>query len=482
VVNEAENALIMLGREIYQRNGMVVRPVLNESLKTNDGGKTASWQLIEVTQPYLVEQLCCAAQFQHYNGRRKKFVPIDAPDKVAEAYLNRRGKWRLPRLVGVVNAPFIRADGSICETAGYDPDSYILFKPETQVFPRVPQNPTKVEATAALAKLRKLIETFPFVTDADRAVALAAMLTALDRRSMSAAPLIGFSAPTARTGKSLLVKLIGILATGRAVPVKSQGRNEEEFEKRLGANLLAGDVCISIDNCSRPLSGDMLCQALTEDEVDVRVLGRSRNIKTATIATIFATGNNLTIAGDLTARCLLCSLDAEVERPGLRKFSVDAEKEARRKRGELVVAALTILRAWHIARASVAVDPFGGFEDWSRRVREPLIWLGEADPCDTIKRVQEDDPELDALTTLLEQWKKHLGTGSTHTQQEVIARALITPEFYEALKTVALSKSGGTVSSERLGWYLKKVEGKIINGLKIIKAGRAQGYKKWKLV
>ena len=26
--------------------------------------------------------------------------------------------------------------------------------------------------------------------------------------------------------------------------------------------------------------------------------------------------------------------------------------------------------------------PIGGFMDWSRRVREPLIWLGETDPCD----------------------------------------------------------------------------------------------------
>ena len=31
IVNEAEDALILLGREIYQRGGMVVRPVLNNA-------------------------------------------------------------------------------------------------------------------------------------------------------------------------------------------------------------------------------------------------------------------------------------------------------------------------------------------------------------------------------------------------------------------------------------------------------------------
>jgi hypothetical protein len=485
VVNEAEDALLLLGREIYQRDGMLVRPVLNKSLKAGDGSKTASWQLIEVRRPYLVEQLCCAAQFQRYDKRAKGFVPIDAPNKVAEAYLCRQGGWKLPHLIGVVNAPFLRVDGSICETPGYDPASYVLFKPETQIFPPVPQYPSKADAKDALEELRKLIETFPFKTDADRSVALAAMLTVLDRRSMATAPLIGFSAPMPRTGKSLLVKLMGVLATGRAVPTKSQGRNEEEFEKRLGGNLLAGDVCISIDNCSRPLTGDMLCQALSEDEVEVRVLGHTRNIKTATIATIFATGNNLVIADDLTDRCLLCSLDAKVERPGLRKFSVDIVKETRAGRGELVVAALTVLRAWHVAQAAgehVNVDPFGGFEDWSRRVREALIWLGEADPYDTVEKARGDDPAREALVAVLIQWEQHLGVGTRWTVQEVIAHAVNVPEFYTALMNVAASKSGGSVSNDRLGRWFKHAEGKISNKLKLLRVGNRCGYPIWSLM
>jgi hypothetical protein len=49
---------------------------------------------------------------------------------------------------------------------------------------------------------------------------------------MSTAPLIGFTAPAAGTGKSLLVDVMSVLATGRLMPVLSQGKNEEEFEKR----------------------------------------------------------------------------------------------------------------------------------------------------------------------------------------------------------------------------------------------------------
>jgi hypothetical protein len=273
IVNEAEDALLLLGREIYQRGGMVVRPVLNQSLKASADRDTESWQLVPVTRSHLVEVLCCAAQFLRYDKKAKKFVPTDAPERVADVYLNRQGRWKLPLLAGVVNTPFLRVDGSICETAGYDLESRLLFKPEDQVFPPVPQYPSRADAEVALALLRKLIETFPFVTGADRAVALAGILTVLDRRSMAAAPLHAFTSPTAGTGKSLLVDLMSVLAIGRPMPVLSQGKNEEEFEKRLGASLLAGDACISIDNCDAPLSGALLCQALTQGELNIRLLG-----------------------------------------------------------------------------------------------------------------------------------------------------------------------------------------------------------------
>ena len=59
-----------------------------------------------------------------------------------------------------------------------------------------------------------LIDTFPFVAQVDRSVALSGILTALDRRSMATAPLHAFTAPVAGTGKSLLVDIIAMLATG----------------------------------------------------------------------------------------------------------------------------------------------------------------------------------------------------------------------------------------------------------------------------
>src|SRR5262249_20409638 len=160
-----------------------------------------------------------------------------------------------------------------------------------------------------------LIGTFPFVTLADRAVALAAILTALDRHNMEGAPLIGFTAPMAGTGKSKLVYNASVFASGHLASATSPRKTGPQTGKRLGAELLAGSAIVSIDNCEHALESAFLCSVLTQQTVNVRILGQSKQQKTPSNATIFATGNNLTIVGDLTRRTLLGSMDAKCEHP-----------------------------------------------------------------------------------------------------------------------------------------------------------------------
>jgi hypothetical protein len=435
-----------------------------------------------VTRPYLVDVLTCAARFWRYDKRSQAWVPIDAPDKVADTYLARRGRWKLPVLAGIIHTPFLRADGSICETPGYDPASGLLFKPEGEIFPPIPQEPNEADAGAALTRLDALVRTFPFVTDADRSVALSAILTALDRRSMATAPLHAFSSPSAGTGKSLLVDVCAMLATGRLMPVISQGRNEEELEKRLGAALLAGDTAISLDNCDHTLEGTFLCQALTQRQLNIRILGQSRNAETPVNATLYATGNNLVLAGDIVRRALLCAMDAQCERPELRTFTANAAELAKQKRGELVAAALTVLRAWHVSGQHLNLTPFGSFEDWSRRIRSPLIWLGEVDPCETVADIRESDPRRAELVAVITEWESNLRVNTQHTVQEVIDRALAKTSFYTALMAVACARSGQSVSNERLGRWLKKVQGKMVGNLGLRQNGKSHGYPLWSLI
>jgi hypothetical protein len=479
VVNEAEEALIQLDRDLYQHGGRLVHLVPAMSLEVMK--EIPGWKLETIPHISMIEELCCAAQFTRYDARSKAWTPIRPPDDVAQALLSRRKKWKLPKLEGIVQTPFLRADGSIRSTPGYDATSKLLFKADGQVFPPIPPHPSRDDALAALGVLERLIATFPFVTKEDESVALAALLTSIDRRSMGTAPLFAFSSPVAGTGKSKLVDVCSILASGRSMAVISQGYSEVEFVKCLGASLLAGEAVISIDNCERELRSDFLCQVLTQSRMNIRVLGFSKNVETPMNAMIFATGNNLTIGGDATRRALMCNLDTGVERPELRSFAEDVAKEAQRRRGELVTAVLTMLRAWHLAKQRIALPAFGSFEEWSFRIREPLVWLGKCDPCETLAEVRANDPRRSELVAVVEQWKTHLTVNQQYTAQEVIGRALIDPDFHNALLAVAQSRSGGSVSSARLGLWLNQVKGKLVNGLKLLRDGIRHGYTLWKL-
>jgi hypothetical protein len=380
VVDEAETALLGLGREIYQRGGMIVRPVLTP-VKTFHNRDTEAWRILEVPKSHLAETFTRAAQWFKYNGRKKKWVGIDAPGHVVETYQGRIGDWKLPVLAGIIGAPHLRRDGSLHDAPGYDPVTGLLYKPECE-FDRIPERPTRDGAIAAIRLFDDLLAGFPFVTPADKAVALSAILTALDRHNMPTAPLHGFSATVAGTGKSKLADIVSILATGRSAAVKGQPGTEDELEKRLNSELLQGASIICIDNCEHTLQSAFLCQMLTQETVSIRVLGQSKNVDASTMVTVMATGNNLQVTGDLTRRVLVCSLDARVEHPERREFAWDAKDVAKEQRGQLVAAALTILRAWHTAGTRVERSPLGGFEEWSSRVRAPLLWLGCADPCE----------------------------------------------------------------------------------------------------
>jgi hypothetical protein len=485
-VDEVERIVIAAGGyELYHHADMVVRPIKSK-VKASDNRDTFSWQLHEVSALFLVDLLTRIIRFQRYDVKRKKWVDVDCPEKLAKIYLSRVGKWKIPELQGVINTPFIREDGSLCERPGYDLASKLLFDPEGQSFPTIPGTPSKEDALQALSYINKtLFKDFPFVGDVDRAVTLSGLLTAFDQRVTASAPLHSFSAPIAGTGKSLLVDLISIVLSGHPAPVIALGRNDEELEKRIETALIASDAIISLDNINRELTSDVLSQALTQQLVKIRLLGESRQVMVPATTTFFANGNNLVIGGDLPRRTLLCKLDAKVERPELREFEREVTEIAYDERVKLVVAVLTILRAWQVAtpseKASVKAKPLGLFKRWSQRVRAPLLWLGCANPCDSIKDIRAKDPALAEFEIIMLQWKRKLGTTMAYKVQQVIEYAIPDLDFFNALAVVALSKYGPMLNNDRLGRWLSRNENKISGKLRLERAGKSDGYPLWRV-
>jgi len=180
-------------------------------------------------------------------------------------------------------------------------------------------------------------------------------------------------------------------------------------------------------------------------------------------------------------RSLLGTIDARCERPELRNFDIDVIEAIKSDRGRLVAAALTVLRAWHVSQVKPQAKPIGSFEEWSFRIREPLLWLGRADPCDTIAKIRETDPARTLLATVHAQWKEHLGCEKSYTIQEIMNEAVTITAFQAALRGVAVNRKG-QLDNASFGRWLIRVKGKVINNTMIDYQGITDGYPYWKLM
>ena len=214
--------------------------------------------------------------------------------------------------------------------------------------------------------------------------------------------------------------------------------------------------------------------------VRARILGTSDAPEIECRSTVFATGNNLMLVGDMTRRTITCALDAKVERPELREFAFKPVERVLADRGAYVAAALTIVLAYRAAGAPTVCGPVGSYEVWSDMVRAPLIWLGEADPVESMETARAEDPELSAIRELFGHWRDHpqLHLNSPYSVNSIIqvaceqaeiygsvGREFKTPEFRDLLLRVA--GRGGVVNSADLGAWLKSISGRVVGAEKL---------------
>lgn len=472
---DVEGRMLRGGAPLYQTGGRIVHPVRaarassdDDSIRRPEGALTIQ----DVKAPRLTLYMIQHGRFVRYSkpprGGEPKLVKQPANRNLADLYLSASDMWKLPWLGGIIETPTLRSDGTLLTAPGYDPASGLLLDAGHAVFPAIPEHPSREDALAALALLAEPFKGFPFVPDgrngtsASRSVMLSAVLTALVRRTLPTAPMHGVSAPTPGTGKTLALQAVSMIAMGRTLTSMSQGSNPEEDEKRLFSVLMQGDQIVGIDNVTRPVGGDALCTVLTEPTWQNRILGESRNVSVQTNALITATGNNLTFAGDMTRRALLCRMDAGLENPEGRAFDIDLRTWVPANRTRLVVAGLTILRAF-VCAGRPGLDrlkPFGSFEDWSNLVRGALVWLGEPDPCITRKHIAADDPVKAQLSAFFTAAHKVMGD-RWFTAGDLMKESVEADDDLGDIIYAAVPKANRI----SMGLFLKTNENKIIGGL-----------------
>ncbi len=498
-VDIAEKLLCKLQLGIYQRGGLLIRITKakyvdntqgiestdSETILKKDGIQRSSNTLIlsRVEDLYLGELLTRNAHWMKYDTRSNSNKSIDCPEKVAKLLIARK-EWSLPLLRGVVQTPIMLYDGTLLQKPGFDLESGLYLDFDQKVFTPIAENPSKEDAIASLEKILFFLKGFPFEGEADQSVMISAILTALLRKTISTAPLHGFSAPKMGNGKSLLADIVGLITTGKANSVISQAESEQEEQKRLFALLLEGDPIVCYDNIEKPFGSAALCSVLTQQEWKGRILGSTQNASVPTNTTFLATGNNLTIVGDLTSRSILCKLDAKVERPDERSFQLDLRKYIPENRGEIVRAALTIVKGYDTAgRPHQDCKPYGRFEEWSDLIRSAIIWLGLADPCATRKDIEHADPVRQSLGCLLTAWYQTFGSKEMKTRDVIMLATETSADdgLLNALMEFAPDRNNA-INSRSLGKRLASFKNRIEAGYRIETTRSYQGTDLWRVV
>lgn len=453
-----------------------------------------------VVAPYLTERLSLGARFMKRatKGRGAKKQEVDVqmqpPSWIATHVLARETWPGLRNLTAVVSSPTIRADGEIVQTPGYDRSSGILYRPRER-YRRVADCPSRDDAMAARDRLLEVIDDFP-MNETARAAWLAMLFTFCGRElAEGATPLFAADASTPGSGKGLSIRAPYLIAHGVEIAHMSIPPNDEEFRKQITTLLLSGDPGVLLDNVGVPLGGDSIEALITAPVWKVRLLGKNED-SGALVPRIVtcASGNGLEFVGDMGRRTLRIRIDTRHENPEERTDFRHPERAGsdkllawvRANRAELVVDALTCLRAWHVAGREGAVKNWGSFESWTDTIARCVTWLDMPDP--TLARATQDatlDPVRQALATIFDAIErfstdvrgpdgKTTGAKRGVTAGELVRAAFPPPsqqgpeqetDLAEAIASLTPQARDAATRARLLGRKLKV--GRIINGQRL---------------
>ncbi|MGQ3890716.1 hypothetical protein [Legionella sp. CNM-4043-24] len=461
-------------KKYYQRGNLIVAIF-------NDPG-THETRIQAISKPALVRALASAAVWERFDGRAQEWVRIDPPERHAAVLFDAANYVHLPVLNGLARQPYLRSDGSLMNTAGYDLATGMFGMFDANKF-SIPDKPSRMQAEEALALLLNLLSEFRFSKGSDQAAALAAILAATIRPSLALAPMFHVRAHIAGSGKSYLCELITAFATPQRGTPTTFPADDEECRKLLLAELLRAPAVIEFDNLTSDLlAHKSLCTALTSEFMSGRILGVSKTATVNTRTLFLSSGNNVGPIQDMARRCITISLDPAVETPATRTFNrPNLVRDLLQDRERYVSAALTIIRAWIIAgKPMTECKSLVSYSEWSDFCRQPLLWLGCADSTSSVFEALSEDPDRETLARLLEAWYAAFERTPTMLREAMNRlNQLRDDELREVLHDIASER--GEINRRKLGWWFKRHAGRIVNGLRLVRCRGNSSAEKWRV-
>lgn len=471
----AEHVLADSG-DYYSRGDRIVSVRFDSALSRH--------HIRELTAQDLVVTFAGLSKWSRFDKRKGEWMAIDPCPRICRLLAESWKFGRLPVLNGIVSQPFLRADSTVRSAPGYDPHTRILGMFDAGGF-SIPEHPNRDDAMSALSTLDELLSECAFETLVDRSAALSALLTAAVRPSLPHAPMFHVMAHQPGSGKSFLCQLISAFATATPGSPVAFPRSNDACDKLLLSQLMKAPAVVEFDNLTTDLRPfDKLCSALTSEYLEGRQLGQSRTVVVPTKTLFLSSGNNVRPIDDMVRRCICIHLDPGMESPAARVYKrPNLLDEVRRDRIKFIGAALTIVRAWVLAGRPIATCPsLASYSDWSNWCRQPLLWLGQPDPAESVFQGLKEDPSQLLLGRVLAGWHEKHG-GAPKMVRDVVNAAVHldeTDDFRDALAEAA----GGneSINVRKLGHWLARNEGRIVSPYRLRKAPKTRNAENWQVV
>ena len=473
VTDEALNALKLSNRNPrhFRLGTMLVR------VRSGQGGHSIE-QHTENSLRGLLDR--SARWAKAFGSKGDKKLVVTPPPKHIVRDLQSLAEWpsdAFPPLEAIVRCPTYSKDGSLIDQPGYHPGSRNFYSPPSDLtVPPIPDHISKDVLEKAKGLLKELLVNFPFKTDGDYANALAVPLTTLARDMISGpTPFMLIEAPVMGTGKTKLAEALLIPALGRP-STTTQPENDDEWRKSITASLLNSPQAIWYDNLAGSLKSQKLEQVLTSDVWTDRFLGETRTVSLPVRCTWLGTANNLQIMGDLHRRIVWIRLVSLMERPEDRdpsQFKHRLPEWALDNRGEILWAALVLIRAWVEQGRPLGPQSMASYESWAKTIGGILQVAGIPGFLEAQKerRIDSDD-SASQWEAFLKSIHENLGSQDFGVND---LKWVVDPDhesFNGELLQGVLTKETKGERSKQLGWRLKQNEDRVYGKYQLVMAGR----------
>ncbi len=398
-----------------------------------------------------------------FNQKKKE---ISCPVNILKIINEDVGSY-FPPLSGIIEHPFIDTNFNIVQQNGYNKQTGLFSVLHRKLKIKL------INAKKAYKFLAfEMFDEFPFQSELDRAVAVAALLTCVQRPMIagdSGFPGFGIVSPVQSSGKTTLAQLISYSVYNRAVAATNFSTDDDELSKHLLAILKEGHSCVLFDNLPQgtEVKSNVLAKIMSSDTFSGRLLGDTKTIEVPASVVWLFTGNGIYFVGDFATRIYPININVNMENPESRIFKRDNIGEwAIENRKKILSAVLSIVLE---AKKKNKLKEGGRFKTWDYFVRKPIFSVSGIDINNAIISNKKNDSFQAAKIRLFFELKKVFGLGKEFTTRDLLIVAFKT--FEDGIVTSSLGEillellDNKARNPRTVGRFLATLKNVILGGL-----------------